>query len=145
MTPTLVGRIQTRLFLLATVGLGWTILISPILVQQDGSVGRVYAITISAVFLTAVFGVGWELLYHALQQYRWEKDWPILYSLVVAFPEGFLVWISVLVIFFGSPPPFLVFWFHFLSTWSLVWLVAVGPIKVLLPRWRYQGGRIVEK
>ena len=143
MTPTLIGRIQTRLFLLATVGLVWTILITPLLPRGDADLGIVYAVTITAVFLTAFLGVGWELLYHQLQQYRWEKDWPILYSLVLGLPEGFVVWILVLVAFIDTPPPFVSFWFHFGSTWLLVWLVAIGPLRVLLPRWRYLGGRVI--
>ena len=31
MTPTLIGRIQTRLFLVATVGVLWTLLLGPLL------------------------------------------------------------------------------------------------------------------
>ena len=30
----------------------------------------------------AVLGVLWELLYHLLMQWRWEKDWPTLFGLV---------------------------------------------------------------
>lgn len=143
MTPTLIGRIQTRLFLLATVGVIWTIFVTPVLPRGGASLGTVYAITFTAIFMTALLGIGWELLYHWIQQYRWEKDWPILYSLVVGIPEGFVIWLVVLVSFANTPPPFISFWFHFLSTWLIVWLVAVGPLKVLLPRWRYIGGRVI--
>ena len=41
----------------------------------------------------AVLGVFWELLYHLLMQWRWEKDWPTLFGLVTAVPEGLLIWL----------------------------------------------------
>ena len=122
----------------------WTIFITPLLPVGDAPLGVTYGITIAAIILTAVLGVGWEYLYHFLQQYRWEKDWPILYGLVLGIPEGFVIWISVSILFINSPPPFFAFWFHFLTTWTLLWLVAIGPLKVFFPRWRYIGGRIIE-
>ena len=36
---------------------------------------------------------GWEFVYHFLQQFRWEKDWPSLFGLVTGVNEGALVWV----------------------------------------------------
>ena len=41
----------------------------------------------------AVLGIGWECVYHFLMQWRWEKDWPTLFGLLTAIPEGVLVWL----------------------------------------------------
>jgi hypothetical protein len=140
MTPTLVGRIQTRLFLLLTVGLGWTIIIVPILPRDGAPLGDAYAATVLALIMVGLFGLGWELLYHFIQQYRWEKDWPILLSLLVGIPESVPVLLVVDGVF--APPPF-TFFFHFVTTWVLIWLTAVGPLRLFLVRWRYSGGRIL--
>lgn len=142
MIPTLAGRIQTRLFLLATVGLAWTIVVVPFLPKRGAPIGDVYAATILALFVVALFGVGWEALYHAIQQYRWEKDWPILYALVEGVPEGIVAFAVVDAIVPAGPSP-ITFFFHFVTTWFVVWLTAIGPLRMVLLRWRFRGGRIL--
>jgi hypothetical protein len=140
MTPTLSGRIQTRFLLLATVGVLWTLLVVPLLPKGDASIGATYRATFLALIVVAIVGIGWELIYHGIQQYRWEKDWPILLGLLVAIPEGLLAFLIVdgLV----SPSP-LTFFLHFVTTWIVVWLVANGPLRIFLLRWRFNGGRIL--
>jgi hypothetical protein len=140
MTPTLAGRIQTRLVLLATVGLVWTLLIVPILPRGGASISEAYRATVLALVLVALFGIGWELLYHAVQQYRWEKDWPILLALLVGIPESVPVFL-VVDASFGPPPA--TFFLHFATTWVVIWLTAIGPMRVVVLRWRYSGGRVL--
>lgn len=142
MTPTLIGRIQTRIFLLATVGLFWTIIVVPVLPKFGAPIGDVYAATIAALFIVAIVGIGWEFLYHLIQQYRWEKDWPILYGLLTGIPEGIVTYLLV-ALFFDPTPNGFTFFLHFSTTWILVWLVAVGPFRVFLLRWKFRGGRII--
>ena len=94
MTPTLLGRIQTRLALLLVVGLGWTLLVTPFLPAGGAPIGERYGATLSALVLVGLFGVVlWEPLYHGLQQLRWEKDWPTGLGLVTAVPEGILTYV----------------------------------------------------
>ena len=141
MTPTLVGRIQTRLFLLATVGVVWTLVVGPFL-PADGALGDVYRMAFRAVLVTALLGaVLWEPVYHGLQQLRWEKDWPTAFGLLTGIPEGLLVWALV---FSGdmSGVSAATFWWHFGTTWILVWFAANGPLQVVFVRWRYRGGRV---
>jgi hypothetical protein len=139
MTPTLAGRIQTRLVLLATVGLVWTILIVPFLP------GATYGVAFTALILTAVFGVvPWEPVYHLLQQFRWEKDWPAIFAYLSGLPEGLLI-LAVLQqgpLAFAPASATVSFWLHFGSTWTLVWFAAHGPMRVVSLRWRYRGGRL---
>ncbi len=42
-----------------------------------------------------VLGVGWELIYHLIRQFRWEKDWPTLFGLLTAVKEGALLWLLI--------------------------------------------------
>lgn len=145
MTPSLSGRIQTRLLLVFTVGLFWTLIVTPILPRPEGAGnGDVLERTFAALVLVGIVGVLWELLYHGLQQYRWEKDWPTLFGLLTALPEGLVVWgliSSGSPIDVGEVAGWTFFW-HFTTTWLVIWAVANGPIQILLLRWRYRGGRI---
>ncbi|MFV0260332.1 MAG: hypothetical protein ACK5PP_18010 [Acidimicrobiales bacterium] len=141
MTPTLIGRIQTRLFLLVTVGAAWTILVVPFLPRFGASIGAVYTIAFFALILVGVVGVGTESVYHALQQRRWEKDWPILFGLLTGLPEFLVIGVLIAVLIPGANL-FTVF-LHFTTTWVVIWLAANGPMRVLLLRWRYQGGKVL--
>ena len=140
MVPTLWGRIQTRIFLLATVGVVVTALITPVL-PVDGPLAERYRTTFLVLATVAVLGVGWEFVYHFLMQFRWEKDWPSMFGLLTLVPEGVLVW--VLVPRIGLTPPLLAFAIHFVTVWLCVWLVANGPMRVPFVRWRFRGGRLV--
>lgn len=141
MTPTLMGRIQTRIILLLTVGLGWTVLITPLLPSAGAPLGEVYAATLTALLLVMVIGtLVWEPIYHGLQQLRWEKDWPTGIGLVTGIPEGLVAFgaLSMLRSF-----PAAAFWWHFTTTWVVVWLVLHGPLRIVALRWRYRGGRFI--
>ena len=81
MVPTLFGRVQTRLFLLALLGGAVTALITPVL-PVDGPLSLRYQATYIVLASVAVLGIGWELIYHFAMQWRWEKDWPTLFGLI---------------------------------------------------------------
>lgn len=139
MTPTLIGRIQTRIFLMLFVALPWTLLITPVLPGTgDAPLSMVYRTTLRAWLYVVVIGVVvWEPIYHGLQQFRWEKDWPSMYALLVGVFEGFVVWLLL------DNVRWYTFVVLFSTTWSLVWLTAIGPMRLLLIRWRFRGGRIL--
>lgn len=136
MTPTLMGRMQTRLLLTVVVGVPWTIVITAIasLLVED-SYTQTLGVTFQALGLILVIGlVVWEPLYHALQQVRWEKDWPTGLGLLTALNEGLVVWLLL-------DAPLGAFLVHFVTTWILIWFVLHGPLRAVAPRWRYRGGR----
>jgi hypothetical protein len=141
--PTLNGRIQTRVALLATVGLLWTLILTPVL-PTGASVGASYGTTLSVLLIVTVLGVLWELVYHGLMQFRWEKDWPTLFGLLTAIPEGLLVWFLV-----AGGATWIdsmaggAFVLLFTTTWLLVWAVANGPMRVPFIHWRHRGGRLI--
>jgi len=145
MVPTLFGRIETRIFLLATVGSALTALVTPLL-PIPGPLGSAYRTTFTILAAVIVVGIGWELLYHLLMQWRWEKDWPSMFGLVTAVPEGVLIWVLLSVHAvpgLHATPPFGAFLADFLVVWVGVWLVANGPMRVPFLRWRFRGGRLV--
>ena len=141
MTPTLVGRIQTRLFLVLVVGVPWTLLIVPLLAGLvEATVDEVYEVAFTALVLVAGIGVVWDLIYHQIQQYRWEKDWPTLFGLLTGINEFIVVAVGLAL--FGYAVDVAVS-LHFLTLWLLIWAVANGPMRVAFPRWRYRGGRVI--
>ncbi len=143
MTPTLPGRIQTRIFALAVVGGLWTLVVSPFLPGM-GALGDVYEATFAVLAVVLILGVGWELVYHGLQQFRWEKDWPTLFGLLTGINEGLLTWVAVEAGWIiAAEVPVDAYAIHFSTTWLAVFLFVNGPIRVPFPRWRYRGGRIV--
>ena len=145
MVPTLPGRIQTRIFLLATVGSVLTALVTPVL-PISGPLGQAYRTTFIILAAVLVLGIGWELVYHFLMQWRWEKDWPSMFGLLTGINEGALVW--ALLVAHAIPgihgtPPFGAFIADFATVWVGVWLWANGPMRVPFLRWRFHGGRLV--
>lgn len=145
MTPTLAGRIQTRVALLLTLGLLWTLIVTPLLPRPTGAaVGDALGVTVRAILLTVVLGLGWEAVYHAIQQRRWERDWPTFFGLLTGIPEGVGVWLVLRSGLVGEVVvPGSAYLIHFATTWVLVWLWTNGPMRVLFIRWRFRGGRLV--
>jgi hypothetical protein len=143
MTPTLNGRIQTRIIILATVGLLWTLLIT-LALPGSASLGDKYQVTLRALAVVIIVGIGWEILYHGLQQFRWEKDWPTLFGLLVGINEGIVAWFVLKAIL---PDDLGVtgtqFSIHFVTTWIVIFLFLNGPMRVMSLRWRFRGGRLV--
>ena len=141
MLPTLNGRIQTRIFLLATWGALITLLITPILPNDPD-----YKTTYIILAAVAVLGVVWEFIYHLVQQFRWEKDWPTLFGFITCVNEGALVWLLLeleAIPGIDGEVPFSTFVIDFLVIWMVIWLWVNGPMRVPLIRWRFFGGRIV--
>ena len=145
MLPTLGGRIQTRLFLLAVVGGLVTLIIGPIL-PISAPLHMVYRDTFVILAAVAVLGIGWECLYHFLMQWRWEKDWPTMFGLLTAIPEGVLIWVLLkqkLIPGIVGTVSWQAYVIDFALVWLAVWLVANGPMRVPFIRWRFHGGRVV--
>lgn len=159
--PTLSGRIQTRIFLLVVVGGLWTVIITPFVravVDTEGmgspDLIDIYKVTYAVLAIVLLLGILWELVYHALMQFRWEKDWPTLFGYTTILNEGVVAYAVAKAI--GSPDadpgsvrfllegltlaPFLV---AFVTTWIVVNLFANNLMQVLFIRWRFRGGRIL--
>ncbi len=138
MTPTLLGRWQTRILLFSTVG----VLIT--LPFGMGIIGPGGAVFFWVLLYLALFGLGWDIFYQYLQKLRWDSDWPGVLQLLAGIWEA--VFVALLVKIFGLPgvPQDLSLeWF--LLNYSFVWLgvyVASQTImRILFPRWRFRGGQ----
>lgn len=145
MVPTLPGRIQSRIFLLATVGVIVTALLTPLL-PLPGPLSVAYKTTYIILAAMLVLGIGWELLYHLLMQWRWEKDWPSLFGLVTAVPEGIVIWFLLaarVMPGISKIPPLPAYLIEFSVVWVCVWLVGQGPMRIPFIRWRFHGGRLI--
>jgi hypothetical protein len=143
--PTLAGRLQTRIFLLATIGVVLTALVVPVLPGTTGSLADTYLTAHLILLAVAVVGLGWELLYHLLMQFRWDKDWPTLFGLLTIVPEGLLMWVLLeagLIPGIDGPVAFSTFATMFSLVWAGQWLFANGPMRVLCVQWRLRGGRL---
>lgn len=147
MLPTLNGRIQTRVLGLGVVGFLVALVITPFLPTGGLPLGSAYRVTLSVLLAVVALGVLWELLYHFLQQFRWEKDWPTLLGLVTAVNEGALVWLllrgTTLVVPADLRPGLPAFLIQFTATWLVFWVVVNGPMRVPFHRWRFAGGRFL--
>ena len=150
MLPTLNGRLQTRIFMLVVFGGVITFLITPILPGGFELSGESYKITYLILATVLVLGILWELLYHFIQQFRWEKDWPTLFGLITAINEGAVVWLlldnGLIPGIDGKDFPEEVFWAFFIDftvIWLVIWVWTNGPMRVPFIRWRFFGGRIV--
>jgi len=143
-TPTLLGRIETRVFTLWTVGALWTLIVSMLLpgIPANASAATIYSATYRVLLVITILGVGWEFIYHFLQQFRWEKDWPIMYAFLTGINEGIVAWFVIRAIDIKgvSGSTFVV---DFATTWIVVWLWVVGPMRVVFHRWRFRGGRLL--
>jgi len=145
MTPTLLGRWQTRLFLLATVGALIT------LPFHFGLIGPVIAVDQIPPFFpilgyVALFGMLWDILYIYIQQFRWDRDWPGAFQLLAGIWEA--VFLICIVKFWGlpyAPRELPIYWFtiHYSLVWLGVYLTSQSIMRILFPRWRFHGGRLL--
>ena len=141
MTLTLLGRWQTRLLLLGTVGLIVTVIF-----------GRIFGDMLTPLALLGymlALGFGWDMLYQYLQSWRWDRDWPPAFQLAAGICEGLFVWGLIQAgrsIFGGLPgvaASLTALWFgaHYGTVWLVMFLGTQGPLRIIFPRWRYRGGQ----
>lgn len=135
MTPTLIGRWQTRTFLLLTAGLIVTFffaLLAAFLFEELDFL-KPFAI----LFFVLVTGYVWDAIYIFLQRFRWDRDWPpafqFLTALVEMVPAGILAWLLSV--------PWWFFLLHYWFTWWVIFIASQGPMRIFFPRWRFRGGR----
>jgi hypothetical protein len=153
MIPILSGRIQTRIFLIIFIGIPWTLIITPVLPNNrdlipGSSLVDTYSTTLTALAVVLVLGcVVWEPFYHFLQQFRWEKDWPVMFVLFEVINESIVAYLVFkglnLDEKFNATATTSTFFWHVVTTWIVMWLFVLGPIKVLFIRWRFSGARII--
>lgn len=135
MTPTLIGRLQTRLVLAAVVGLPIALLVAALL---DGVTARG---AMAALGVITLLGLAWEGIYHVVQQRRWDRDWPISLALATGVPEALIAW-PVLKAVGAAPASLPSYLALFVAVWLAIWAAQQGPISIFLPHWRHHGARV---
>lgn len=143
MTPILLGRWQTRIFLLATVGILVTL---PFALGFWGPPprGEFHPVFFWIVFYVGLLGLGWDILYNYLQQYMWDHDWPGVFQFFAAIAEGILL--GLLIKFVGLPYiskdlPLGWFVIHYTLVSVIAYLSSWVVMRLLFPRWRFRGGQ----
>ena len=138
MTPELSGRFQTRLFLFSTVGALATL---PFAI---GFGANLYA----GLYYVGALGFAWDCVYHQITLFRWDRDWPSSIAFLAGIWEGASFYGLTT---FADLPPFHgavragAYWPMYVVTFLAMYLTVQGPIRVLVPHWRWNGGRVFEK
>jgi hypothetical protein len=141
MTPTLFGRWQTRLLLMATVGVIVSLPFAMGLI--DGSPDSIYFWILGYV---TVFGLGWDILYNYLQKFRWDRDWPAAYQLFAGLWELLFILCGVQIFNLPLPIPkeqlsLIMVLLHYSVVWLSVFITSQSIMRILFPRWRFRGGQ----
>ena len=136
MTPNLIGRWQTRVATLGTIGLLITAIFA--LTRDDNTFYYVLGYVI-------LFGLAWDVLYIVLQQFRWDHDWPAAFQVGTGLWEGVFIYVIVRAFELPEVPALVgeVFAAHYGLVWLSTFVWVQGPMRAFFPRWRFFGGRIV--
>ena len=142
MTPILLGRWQTRIFLASTAGVVITIIFG---LAYD----RLQELSVLLLDVT-LLGLVLDIFYTQLQLFRWDNDWPPAFHVLTGILEGALIWFLVKNPIFWDRLPgmaHLLTFRQFLAHYSTVFIVTFfinwNLMKVIFPHWRYRGGRII--
>ena len=143
MTPTLLGRWETRIVLYVFLGLPITLLYSLYLKRWEWLPFWDPFVFISLIL---VAGLILDILYIQLQNLRWEGDWPFAFQFAVSIGEFFLVywlmsegWFDQLLIDGGGRIPFSTAAYHFAWVFVPSFLMLLGPLQIFFVRWRFKG------
>lgn len=135
MTPTLAGRLQTRLALAVVPGLPAAAFAAATLDKLPPGDA------LTGLGIITLLGFGWDAAHQAIQDRRWDRDWPRIFTLASWAPEAFGSWLVLDVLGAGAPLGTHLAFFTLL--WSTALLFRVVVLPVLLPRWRHEGQRLL--
>ncbi len=135
MTPTLLGRWETRLLLFATAG--------ALVTAIFGLIFRDFRTPFLVLGYVLLFGFVWDAVYQFLLTYRWDQDWPTFFQVLAAIWEAAFLWLLLRTV--GLPglkpgPTLGQFLVHYTFVWLSVFIISQGPIRVFFVGWRYRGG-----
>ena len=140
MTPTLLGRWQSRLILMSTIG---------VLVTIFFALTAVEPLTPFVILgYVTLLGLGWDVIYNYLLRHRWERDWPPIFFVFAAIAEGILMWgIIQLGLLPGLGPGLRLDGFisHYAAVWLATFLFMLAPLRLIHLRWRFWGGEFYQR
>jgi hypothetical protein len=143
-TPILFGRWQTRTFLLWTIGALVTFIVT---LFYDGPNDIFWEV----LFYIWLFGLGWDMLYIAIQQLKWDRDWPPYAQWAAAAWEGLFLSLVIGYVglpgidkgFFGENEILDRYIVHYTLVWFFTFWASQTLMRAWFPMWRFHGGRIV--
>ncbi len=139
MIPTLLGRWQTRIFLLLTIGCFVTL---PFVFSKG--IFEPNFTYFLVLFYVCLFGLIWDILYDFLQKFFWDRDWPGVLQLLAGIFEAIVL--VLLIKFLGLPhlnaDDFQLDSFikHYSIVWLSVYFSSWTLMRLLFPQWRFRGG-----
>lgn len=134
MTPVLAGRWESRLFLALTVGLLVTLLF--------GVIFNDWRTVLAILALSVVIGSSLDLFYAVVQRFRWDSDWPPVFVFLSGVLEGIVLWFLIQRIDSLAFVTFNQFLAHYSSVWLASFCMLFGGMRIIFPRWRFNGGMI---
>ena len=151
MTPTLLGRLQTRLLLYFVIALPVTFIWG---LYRDNWEFVIFSNPDSNLlhafyFVTCILVLGLILdpLYIQIQRFHWDQDWPFAYQFFFSIVEFLLVYLAVdfdllWFLFDRVKPPFWDAVCHFSWVFIPSFLALLGGVQIFLVRWRFKGGEL---
>lgn len=124
MTPTLTGRLQSRLFLNLVVTF-------PVLLLFN---------FVEAILVIFPVSLLFEMLYDYLQHKRWDSDWPLVFVFISAIAEGIIYYFIITKLSSVELHTFILM--HFLI-WSVSFVMLAGLLNILFPSRRFKSGKIL--
>jgi hypothetical protein len=144
MTPTIMGRWQTRLAMLGTFGSIISLIFALTYQPEESGFNEGFFVVLGFV---AGVGLVWDIVFILLQRLRWDRDWPAVFQVAAGVIEGALIWGLLQTTGLPRIPegslPFGVFLGQYGSIWLVTFVFVQGPMRAFFPRWRFSGGRIV--
>lgn len=144
-TPNLVGRWQTRLYLLGLIGgiiaLGFVWRYNMRIPYGN----RNRWIPEFVIGYLILFGFVWDILYQAITYRRWDYDWPAAFYTITGIVEG--AFLFLILRFVGLPliPKGSVDFGHFILEYAVVWgftyFWVFFMMRAIFIRWRYHQAR----
>lgn len=152
MTPTLLGRIQTRILLFIVFGLPITLLFSIYLSDWVVPPTNVTPFLVLATLL--IVGLILDPVYIYLQRFRWDHDWPFAFQFFFSIIEFLIVllivWTDILPYLPASDivdtsgqlnwNAVLTFTSHFFLVFIPSFISLLGFVQIFMVRWRFKGG-----
>jgi hypothetical protein len=123
MTPSFLGRFQTRLVLTLLVGL-------PI---------GLYFANLLPIFLMLLFGFFWDTIYNFLQSKRWDRDWPPIFMAIGGLGEAVLIYIFINQVLKISSVNY--FWMYNII-WIIMFILQLGILNIFFPYRRHKAARM---
>lgn len=142
MTPTLSGRLQSRIGVSLIGGLPAVLLLAMLFPGRGGRASST-VVGLEILALTIAFGLAWELGYHVIQQFRHDRDWPTGIALVVGIPELTLVRHACVAMDVADGMSLTRFAAITAVVWVAIWLTGQSVMRVVNPFWRFRGGRLL--